>query len=742
MMYRFRIVVSPPAIARLVSVESKPNLGRTLYRHGLCRQSGLFARPVFKSTASLLFYSSVKSLHTSVRSHSPIEPERQEPQGPEGFKKSEKAEKAAQVDLSARLSKREAPPKTAKVSDIVRLFRLAKKETWPLTAAFFLLCFSSGVMLAVPFSIGKILDIATSSSESNYIFGMTLTQFYGALGAFFTLGCVANFGRVAILRIVGERLVGKLRAQLYKQTVTQDAEFFDANRIGDLISRLSSDANIVAKSLTQNVSDGLRAIVSGAAGITMMAWVSIKLTGAMMVIVPPVAVFAFIYGRRIRNVARETQQALGSATKVAEERLSNIKTAQSFSGEITEVHRYNERIRRIFNLGKREALYSATFFSLTRFSGNIAILLILATGSQMVTSSAITIGELTSFMMYAGYTGSSMFGLSTFYVELMKGVGAASRLFELEDRKPKIKSTVGKPVPGNGRGVIEFKDMTFAYPTRPAVMIFDHISFKILPGKNVCIVGPSGGGKSTISQLLLRFYDPNTGTISINGEDIKSFNLKSLRRTIGIVSQEPVLFSGTIAENIAYGKKGVTESQIIAAARRANCDFIEDFPEGLETEVGARGTQLSGGQKQRIAIARALIRDPSILILDEATSALDTESESAVNEALIRLMSSNTTTISIAHRLSTIMKSDYIIVLNGSGQVAEQGTFADLSSNPDTFFSKLLLDNHYAKEPVGEDAVIARQDEDILKEQLIEELEEEAEQEEHADQREKTPFNP
>ncbi|KAK9325792.1 P-loop containing nucleoside triphosphate hydrolase protein [Lipomyces orientalis] len=661
----------------------------------------------------------------------------------EGFTLSEKAAKAAKVDLSARLSTRSTPPKTAGFNDTIRLFRLAKKEAWPLTGAFVLLCLSSGVTLAVPFSIGKILDIATNSALDNTVFGMTLPQFYGVLAVVFVLGCTANFGRVAILRIVGERLVSRLRAQLYKQTVTQDAEFFDANRVGDLISRLSSDSNIVAKSLTQNVSDGLRAVVSGVAGLTMMAYVSIKLTGIMMVIVPPVAVFAFIYGRRIRNVARETQQALGSATKVAEERLSNVRTAQSFSGEIQEVHRYNERIRDIFNLGRREAFYSATFFSLTRFSGNLTVLLILGTGSQMVTSGAISIGDLSSFMMYAAYTGGSMFGLSSFYAELMKGVGAASRLFELEDRKPKIKTTVGKPVPDSGRGIIEYKNITFAYPTRPAVNIFDGLSFTIQPGKNVCIVGPSGGGKSTVSQLLLRFYDPVKGQITINGEDIRTFNLKSLRRTIGTVSQEPVLFSGTIAENIAYGKLHASRAEIVAAARKANCDFIQDFPDGLDTQVGSRGTQLSGGQKQRIAIARALIRDPAILILDEATSALDAESESAVNEALVRLMKSNTTTISIAHRLSTIMKSDYIICLNGSGQVAEQGTFKELSSNPNTFFSKLLLDSHYDvknSEPGREDPEVVKQDEDLLKEQLLEELEEEAQDGDKVNEREEKPF--
>jgi len=281
-----------------------------------------------------------------------------------------------------------------------------------------------------------------------------------------------------------------------------------------------------------------------------------------------------------------------------------------------------------------------------------------------------------------------MFGLSSFYSELMKGVGAASRLFELQDRKPTISSTIGTKVT-SARGVIRFNDVSFAYPTRPAVTIFDKISFDIKPGMSVAIVGPSGGGKSTISSLLLRFYDPTSGSITINGVDISTMNRKSLRRRIGVVAQEPVLFSGTIAENIAYGKPNASKFEIIEAARRANCNFISDFPEGLETNVGPRGAMLSGGQKQRIAIARALLKKPDILILDEATSALDAESETAVNEALSKLMDSSTTTLSIAHRLSTIAAARLVIVLDNNGKVAETGTFKELVAR-DGPFKKLM----------------------------------------------------
>ena len=321
--------------------------------------------------------------------------------------------------------------------------------------------------------------------------------------------------------------------------------------------------------------------------------------------------------------------------------------------------------------------------------GNMTILALLYVGGGMVQSGAITIGELTSFLMYTAYAGSSLFGLSGFWSELMKGVGAASRLFELQDRKPTISPTVGLPVP-SARGPIRFEDVSFSYPTRPAVSIFKKLDFEIPQGSNIAVVGPSGGGKSTIASLLLRFYSPTTGAIKIDGVDISTMNVKQLRRKIGVVSQEPVLFSGTIADNIAYGKPKATRSEIINAARKANCVFIEDFPDGLDTSVGPRGAMLSGGQKQRIAIARALVKNPDILILDEATSALDAESETLVNQALTALLKGNNTTISIAHRLSTIKRSDSIIVLGADGTVAQQGSYKDLSQEKGSAFNKLM----------------------------------------------------
>ncbi|EMC94056.1 hypothetical protein BAUCODRAFT_57380, partial [Baudoinia panamericana UAMH 10762] len=605
----------------------------------------------------------------------------------DGFARTEKAAQASQLNLSARLSKEGETAQGGGWAEIRRLLLIALPEWRSLGLAFIFLIYSSTISMSIPFSIGKILDAA--SAQSSTLFGLSMEQFYIALAALIASGACANYGRIIFLRIVGERIVTKLRSQLFKRTFIQNAEFFDANRVGDLISRLGSDTIIVGKSITQNMSDGLRALVSAAAGVTLMTYVSLKLTSVIALVFPIIGIGAFFYGRAIRNLSRQIQKNLGTLTKIAEERLGNVRTSQAFVGEQQEVRRYNNQVRKIFTLGKREAYISATFFSFSGFAGNMTFIALLYVGGNMVRSGALSIGDLTSFLMYAGYAGSSLFGLSAFYSELMKGVGAASRLFELQDRKAEISPTLGDPVKSL-RGAIEFKNVAFSYPTRPAVRIFNDLTFEIPEGSNVAIVAPSGAGKSTVASLLMRFYQPSAGTILIGGKDISTMNAKQLRRKIGYVGQEPVLFSGTIAENISYGRPLASRTEIVRAAREANCQFISDFPEGLETFVGARGTQLSGGQKQRIAIARALLKNPDILILDEATSALDAESETLVNQALARLLRGNNTTISIAHRLSTIQRSDTIICIGADGKVAQVGSYRQLSEDSEGAFAKLM----------------------------------------------------
>ncbi|ORY71750.1 putative ATP-binding cassette protein [Pseudomassariella vexata] len=655
----------------------------------------------------------------------------------ESFGTTEKASKAAQVNLRARLSKEGKGASKKKwldgLREIWRLLYIARPELKYLGVAVVLLLISSAVTMSIPLSVGKIMDLATKGSpDEAKLFGLTFYQFFAALGAVLTVGATANFGRIILLRIIGERVVARLRSQLYRKTFIQDAEFFDANRVGDLISRLSADTIIVGKSITQNVSDGLRSIVSGIAGMCAMAWISPGLTTVILYAGPFVAGAAFFYARAIRRLSRDIQKNVGTLTKVAEERLSNVKTSQAFTGEIQEMHRYNRQIRKVFQLGKKESIFTATFFASTGWMGNMTILALLWFGGGYVRDGLMSLGDLTSFMMYTVFAGSSLFGVSGFFSELMKGAGAATRLFELQDRVVGIPPTKGVKVV-SAQGPIKFSKVSFAYPTRPAVSIFNHLDFEIPSGSNVCVVGPSGGGKSTVASLLLRFYDPTSGTISINGVDISTMNVKSLRRRIGMVSQEPVLFSGTVAENIAYGRPKAPRSEIIAAAQKANCQFIQDFPQGLETQVGARGAQLSGGQKQRIAIARALLKDPDILILDEATSALDAESETLVNAALANLLKGRSTTISIAHRLSTIKRSDKIIVLSNDGTVAEIGPYSELSANPDSAFSKLMEWQMSANE-VQDPRQLGNPHTKEIDEELEELVEEEEEEEDAEDQ--------
>ncbi|KAI4867762.1 P-loop containing nucleoside triphosphate hydrolase protein [Hypoxylon rubiginosum] len=645
----------------------------------------------------------------------------------EGFGKSEKASQAAHINLRARLSHdgKDSKKLWSSWSEIWRLIKIAKPEARNLVIAVVLLLISSSLFISLPLVVGKVMNLATSKPiEETEIFGLSLYQFFGAFALALSAGACANFGRIVLLRIIGERVVTRLRSQLFKKTYSQDAEFFDANRVGDLISRLGTDTIIVGKSITQNVSDGLRAIVNSVSGLALMAWISPSLTAIIVVAAPFIGSASFIYSRIIRRLSRKTQQNLGTLTKIAEERLGNVKTSQAFAGEAQEVRRYNKQVRKVFDLGKKQSIYDAWYFSATSWMGNMTIIALLWFGGNLVRDGIMTTGDLTTFVMYAFWAGGGLFGVANFYSELMKGVGAATRIFELQDRDSGISATKGFKVV-SAQGPIRFENVSFAYPTRPAVSIFNGLNFEIPSGSNVCIVGPSGGGKSTVSSLLLRFYDTTAGTISIDGVDISKMNAKSLRRRIGMVSQEPVLFSGTVAENISYGKPHATRSEIVMAAQKANCGFISDFPQGLETQVGPRGAQLSGGQKQRIAIARALIKDPDILILDEATSALDAESETAVNLALAALLKGRRTTISIAHRLSTIKRSDRLIVLSGDGTVAEAGSYEELSSNPRSEFTRLM-----EWQMSGGDVPAKVQEPELSESDVIEEELEEADEEE------------
>lgn len=580
-----------------------------------------------------------------------------------------------------------------KSDDLLRILSLAKPEYKSLAGAIGLLLISSAVTMSVPFCMGKIIDIIYSTSQDTTQMVETLSYVCKILCGVFVLGGTANFGRVYLIQVSGQKVIKRLRERLFKAILKQETAFFDRTRTGELINRLSADTILVGKAVTDNVSDGLRAVAQSVAGVSMMFYVSPKLASIVLGIVPPVAIAIIIYGRYLRNITKRTQDSLAGSTQVAEERISNIRTVRAFGQEMKEIERYADSVEDVFKLAKKEALARAVFFGFTGLSGNAIMLSVLYSGGMMMTSAQISVGDLTSFLLYAGFVGISFGGLSSFYSELMKGIGASGRLWELIDRNPTIPLTGGlRPDMHDLKNGIIFKDVHFTYPSRPDMEIFRGLNLEVPAGSITAVVGPSGSGKSTLGSLLLRLYDPGKGQVLVGGHDVQTLSPDWLRGAVGTVHQEPILFSCSIADNIAYGAntgQQVTNDDILDAAVQANAyGFIKSFPNGLDTVVGERGQMLSGGQRQRIAIARAILKNPSILLLDEATSALDAESEHLVQEALERLMTGRTV-ITIAHRLSTIKNADNIVVLS-DGQISEAGSYMELMAEPNGLFRKLV----------------------------------------------------
>ncbi|KAM4771660.1 ATP-binding cassette sub-family B member 10, mitochondrial isoform 2-T2 [Rhinophrynus dorsalis] len=513
--------------------------------------------------------------------------------------------------------------------------------------------------MSAPFFLGKVIDVIYSNPSDG--FSSSLTSLCAFLSMIFLCGAGANATRIYLMQTSGQRIVQKLRSSLFSSILKQEVGFFDKTRTGELINRLSSDTILLGRSITENLSDGLRAVAQASVGVGMMFFVSPQLAAFVLSIVPPLAIVAVIYGRYLRKLSRMTQDALAETTKIAEERIGNIRTVRAFGKELLEIKKYDNKVDYVLHLANKEALARAAFFGLTGLSGNMMVLAVLYKGGILTGAAHMTVGELSSFLMYAFWVGISI------------GEGLTLN-------------------PITFKGALEFRDVCFTYPSRPDALIFQGLNFSIPSGSVMAVVGSSGSGKSTLVSLLLRLYDPNSGSIHIDGCDLRQLNPLWLRSKIGTVSQEPVLFSCSISENIAYGAEdpsSVTEEEIRRVSKVANAlSFIESFPHGFNTVVGEKGVLLSGGQKQRIAIARALLKNPKILLLDEATSALDAENEFLVQEALDRLMEGRTVLI-IAHRLSTIQNADFVAVLD-QGQVAECGKHEKLLENRDGAFRKLM----------------------------------------------------
>jgi ATP-binding cassette subfamily B protein len=451
----------------------------------------------------------------------------------------------------------------------------------------------------------------------------------------------------------------------------------------------------MSKGLIENFAHGIRRVVEGIGGVGVILWLSPKLTLIMLSVVPPVFLGAFFYGKRMREYSTKVTDALAAATSFAEERLGAIRTVRTFAQEQREISRYGDRVDGVFDIAKKSAILNAAFIASVFFSVNLSLLLVLYSGANIVMDGAMTAGELTSFLLYSAFTGAAFSGIGNFYSEFVRSLGSSHRVFGLIDGAESDIYAVRenkdlKCLDGPGfEGGIRFEDLHFSYPTRPEQAILRGLTMELKPGTTMAVVGHSGSGKSTIASMFTRLYEPTGGRIFLDNTPLTELDPIWLRSQVGVVPQDVHLFSGTIAENIAYGSPEASQEDLEKVAKEANAhDFISSFPDGYQTQVGERGTSLSGGQKQRIAIARALLKNPRILILDEATSSLDVESEFLIQQALQRLMIGRTVLV-IAHRLSTIKNAHRISVLE-KGVVAETGSYAELASKEGGLFKKLV----------------------------------------------------
>ncbi|GMF37721.1 unnamed protein product [Phytophthora fragariaefolia] len=582
-----------------------------------------------------------------------------------------------------------------KAGDVKRLLSLYRPEKKPLAVSISALGVSTLITMCVPYGMGKVIDVVTAGAAAPVPLPTVVTL----LGGLFAAGSIANVIRVDTSNMIGERITNRLRQDTYASILRQELGFFDASRTGELLNRLSADTTLIGKVLSDNVAGGLRSTGQALGSITMIFVTCPKLAMVMLSVVPPIALGAVSYGRYVKKLTTKVQTQLSQATEVAEEKLGNIRVVRWFAKEPHEVEAHRGKVDQVLALARKRSLASATFFGGVDFGVKMSMLGVLGYGGQMVVDGVLTSGDLTSFLLYTLYVGFSFAGLSSFYAELMKGIGASSRVFELLHRQPKIRVPEGgwAPLPVPFTGHIQFKDVAFAYPTRPDSEVFRGLNLEVLPNETLALVGPSGCGKSSVTSLLARFYDLDGvgcgGKITLDGTDISTLNPADLRSLMGAVPQEPPLFACSIRDNIAYGcSEGdeATLEDVIRAAKTANAhDFIMSFPDGYDTIVGERGQALSGGQKQRVAIARALVKRPKILILDEATSALDPESERLVQDAVDRAKQGRTV-ILVAHRLSTIKSADRIAVIS-DGRVVEQGTFNELASREGSTFKQVVL---------------------------------------------------
>ena len=566
-------------------------------------------------------------------------------------------------------------PKSKINSDSVNkaslIFKYAEGHRWKFYTGLVFLLLTGGTALSFPKLMGMLIDCVTDKDyvQANHIaLGLIAILLMQSFFSFFRLSLFINFT---------EHTLANLRISLYSNLIKLPMGFFSQKRVGELNSRISSDITQIQDTLTSTIAEFLRQFILIIGGIALLASESFKLTLMMLSVIPLVAVAAVIFGRFIRRYSKTVQDKVAESQVIVEETLQGISNVKAFANEWYEIARYKGKIYDIVKIAIKGGQYRGYFASFIIFCLFGSVVAVVWYGVTLSINGEMTVGQLISFVLYSTFVGASFGGIAELYAQIQKAIGATERVFELLDERPEDINAVSNVVTQRIKGDVTFLNVAFSYPSRKEIKVLKDVSFTAGFGQKIAIVGPSGAGKSTISSLLLRFYDIDNGQILIDGKNIAEYDLENLRGNISIVPQDVILFGGSIKENIAYGKPHATDSEIYDAAEQANAlHFINGFPEKFETLVGERGIKLSGGQRQRIAIARALLKNPAVLILDEATSSLDSESEKLVQEALEILMSGRTSII-IAHRLSTIRSADKILVVD-KGVIIEQGTHKEL----------------------------------------------------------------
>ncbi|MCB1478181.1 MAG: ATP-binding cassette domain-containing protein [Rhodobiaceae bacterium] len=527
--------------------------------------------------------------------------------------------------------------------------------------------------LALPLAVRRMIDFGFSADGTHLIdlYFMVLLIVVGVLA-------LASASRFYLVTWLGERVVSDLRAEVFSHLTRLSPAFYDKTQSGEVMSRLTADTTQIKAAVGASMSIALRNLVLGVGAASMMVVTSPRLSAYVLVVIPVIVLPLVAFGRSVRKRSRHAQDTLADASAFAAEQIGAVRTMQAFSAEQVSAKRFSDSVEKAFNAARSSTAARAVLTAIALFLVFGSVVMVLWAGAQQVLDGNMTPGRLSQFVLYSAFAAGALGELSQVWGEVQQAAGAAGRLSELLDTEPEIvapenPSSLSLPVVG----AIGFEKVRFAYPARKDQLILNGVSLSVAPGERVALVGPSGAGKSTILQLIMRYYDPDSGTITLDRSDISRLDPKALREEIALVPQDPVVFAASVRENIAYGQPKASNDAIKRAARLARADaFVTAMAEGYDTVIGERGNTLSGGQRQRIAIARAILKNAPILLLDEATSSLDAESERLVNEALVELMRGRTTIV-IAHRLATVLNCDRILVMD-QGRIVETGTHGEL----------------------------------------------------------------